>query len=262
MAKLADDGIGLCRHGRKRGGGFRSSIGPEPIHSLRASHSSRPEKSIAIERLVYRSFLDENSPDSVESSQALDVARRRYCGSLHRTGAEAIRPLRHSLLKKTLWRRVHWPRRSICRGSPRCAWERTFESVEREAGLDMVFETMGSNYGDFDNDGFLDMYLGTGEPSIATLVPNRMFKNVGGKRFSEITASSRTGHLQNGPGVACGDWDRDGDVDLFVETGGAVNGDKYHNLLFQNPGQGNHWLTVKLIGKKTNRAAPARASKW
>jgi ASPIC and UnbV len=55
--------------------------------------------------------------------------------------------------------------------------------------------------------------------------------------------------------VACGDWDQDGDVDIFVETGGAVNGDKYHNILFQNPGQGNHWLTVKLVGKKTNRAA-------
>ncbi len=130
-----------------------------------------------------------------------------------------------------------------------------FENVGREAGLDMVFATMGSNFGDFDNDGYLDMYLGTGEPNLATLIPNRMFKNVGGDRFSEITTSSGTGHLQKGHGVACGDWDRDGDVDLFVETGGAVNGDKYHNVLFQNPGQGNHWLTVKLVGKKTNRAA-------
>ena len=55
--------------------------------------------------------------------------------------------------------------------------------------------------------------------------------------------------------MACGDWDRDGDIDIFVETGGAVNGDRYHNILFQNPGQGNHWLTMKLVGKKTNRAA-------
>jgi ASPIC and UnbV/FG-GAP-like repeat len=130
-----------------------------------------------------------------------------------------------------------------------------FDNVGREAGLDMVFATMGSNFGDFDNDGWLDMYLGTGDPGLATLVPNRMFKNVGGERFSEITASSGTGHLQKGHGVACGDWDRDGDVDLFVETGGAVTGDRYHNILFQNPGQGNHWLTVKLVGKKTNRAA-------
>ena len=82
-----------------------------------------------------------------------------------------------------------------------------------------------------------------------------MFKNVAGKRFAEITASSGTGNLQKGHGVACADWDRDGDVDIFIEMGGAVNGDRYHNILFQNPGQGNHWLTVKLVGKKTNRAA-------
>jgi len=130
-----------------------------------------------------------------------------------------------------------------------------FENRTREAGLDLVFAPMGTNYGDFDNDGWLDFYLGTGEPSLATIVPNRMFKNVGGERFAEITASSRTGHLQKGHAVACGDWDNDGDIDLFIETGGAVNGDKYHNVLFQNPGQGNHWLTLKLVGKKTNRAA-------
>ena len=130
-----------------------------------------------------------------------------------------------------------------------------FENVTRPAGLDMVFATMGSNFGDFDNDGFLDMYLGTGEPSLATLVPNRMFRNVSGKRFADITASSGTGNLQKGHGIACGDWDRDGNVDLFAQMGGASNGDRYHNILFQNPGHSHHWLTVKLIGQKTNRAA-------
>jgi hypothetical protein len=130
-----------------------------------------------------------------------------------------------------------------------------FEDVSKAVGVDKVFATMGSNFGDFDNDGYLDFYLATGEPSFATLVPNRMFKNVDGKRFAEITATSGTGHLQKGHGVACGDWNRDGNIDLFVETGGAVPGDQYHNVLFQNPGQGNHWLTVKLIGKKSNRAA-------
>jgi hypothetical protein len=130
-----------------------------------------------------------------------------------------------------------------------------FEDLTSKAGLDMVFATMGSNYGDLDNDGFLDMYLGTGDPSFSTLVPNRMFKNVGGVRFAEITGTSGTGHLQKGHGVACGDWDRDGDLDIFIDMGGAVNGDKYHDILFQNPGQGNHWLTLKLVGKQTNRAA-------
>ncbi len=130
-----------------------------------------------------------------------------------------------------------------------------FEDRTKEAGLASVFAPMGCNFADFDNDGWLDFYLGTGDPSLATLVPNRMFKNVGGTRFADITGSSRTGHLQKGHGVACGDWDRDGDVDLFIEMGGATNGDKYHNVLFQNPGQGNHWLTVKLVGTKSNRSA-------
>ncbi len=136
-----------------------------------------------------------------------------------------------------------------------------FENVADTTGLDGAFATMGSNFADFDNDGWLDFYLGTGAPDLAALVPNRMFKNVGGRRFAEITASSGTGHLQKGHSVACGDWDRDGDIDLFVETGGAVDGDRYHNILFQNPGQGNHWLTLKLNGVKTNRAAMARGSR-
>ena len=130
-----------------------------------------------------------------------------------------------------------------------------FENKASEAGLDLVFATMGSNFGDFDNDGFLDFYLGTGDPDLSTLVPNRMFKNVAGKRFADITASSGTGNLQKGHGVSCADWDRDGDVDVFIEMGGVFKGDRYHNILFQNPGQGNHWLTVKLRGQKTNRAA-------
>ncbi len=130
-----------------------------------------------------------------------------------------------------------------------------FRDIAKEAGLDMVFTTMGSNFGDFDNDGFLDMYLGTGEPSLSTLIPNRMFKNMGGKRFEEITGSAGVGHLQKGHGVACGDWDRDGNTDVFIVMGGAVDGDRYHNILFQNPGHDRPWITVKLVGQKTNRAA-------
>jgi hypothetical protein len=132
---------------------------------------------------------------------------------------------------------------------------RGFLDVAKEAKLDAVYATMGSNFGDFDGDGFLDIYLGTGEPEIATLVPNRMFQNVEGRMFEDVTAASGTGHLQKGHGVSCGDWDRDGDVDLLVELGGAVPGDRYHNVLFQNPGTGNGWITLKLVGVKTNRAA-------
>jgi hypothetical protein len=130
-----------------------------------------------------------------------------------------------------------------------------FVNVAKEYGLEGVFITMGSNFADFDNDGWLDFYLGTGDPNLGTLVPNRMFRNLGGKRFVDITASSGTGNLQKGHGVACGDWDRNGSIDLFIEMGGAVNGDKYHNILFQNPGNQNSWTSVKLVGQSSNPVA-------
>src|SRR5262249_33440373 len=70
---------------------------------------------------------------------------------------------------------------------------RSFETATKDAGLDMLFSPRGSNFGDFANDGFLDFSPGTGDPEFSTLVPNRLFKNVDGRRFAEITGSSGTG---------------------------------------------------------------------
>jgi hypothetical protein len=130
-----------------------------------------------------------------------------------------------------------------------------FRDVTAELGIDRVVLPMGSNFGDLDNDGFLDIYLGTGRPSYSYLMPNVLLKNDSGRRFEDVTAATGTGHLQKGHGIAFADWDRDGDADIFLEAGGAAAGDRAHNVLFQNPGYGNHWLTVKLVGTRTNRAA-------
>jgi tetratricopeptide (TPR) repeat protein len=130
-----------------------------------------------------------------------------------------------------------------------------FSDVTKEVGLDRAMAPMGSNFGDVDNDGYLDIYLGTGDMSYEGLDVNLMFKNVQGERFEDVTTSSGTGHLQKGHGVSFADWDCDGDLDLFVELGGATPGDQGYNALFQNPGLGRHWLKIKLVGTKTNRAA-------
>jgi hypothetical protein len=135
-----------------------------------------------------------------------------------------------------------------------------FQDVTRDVGLDRELMPMGANFGDIDNDGFLDFYLGTGRMSLDVLVPNLMFKNDAGRRFDDVTMSSGTGHLQKGHGISFADFDCDGDLDLYVVAGGAVPGDRSFNLLFQNPslqksGRGRHWLKVKLVGTKTNRAA-------
>ena len=129
-----------------------------------------------------------------------------------------------------------------------------FRDVTVEAGLDRAMMSMGLNFGDIDNDGFLDFYLGSGNPSYASPIPNALFHNQGGKRFVDITASSGTGILPKGHGVAFADLDRDGDADLFVVMGGAVPGDRQMTRLFENPGNGNDWINVRLVGVKSNRA--------
>jgi hypothetical protein len=132
----------------------------------------------------------------------------------------------------------------------------TFTNVAPEMGLNTYAFAMGSNFGDVNNDGFLDMYLGTGNPLYESLVPNRLFLNLQGKGFTDVTASARVGHLQKGHGVSFADMDNDGDQDIYVEMGGAYPGDAYQNAFFLNPGQGrNNWIVLALEGKEANRAA-------
>ena len=131
----------------------------------------------------------------------------------------------------------------------------SFRDVTKEVGLDRVLMPMGANFGDVDNDGYLDIYLGTGAPSYAALVPNVLFRNHAGQYFADITASSRTGSLQKGHAVAIGPIFNDGQPAIFAQIGGMVPGDQYYNALFKNPGSGHSWIDIKLVGRKSNRAA-------
>jgi hypothetical protein len=131
----------------------------------------------------------------------------------------------------------------------------SFQDVTRDVGLDKSLMVMGANFGDIDNDGFLDLYLGTGNPSYASLVPNLLLRNKDGRSFVDVTASSGTGELHKGHGVAFADLDRDGDEEIVVEVGGATPGDAHALRLFENPGHANDWIALTLVGVRTNRAA-------
>jgi len=129
-----------------------------------------------------------------------------------------------------------------------------FEDVARESGLWRVTMAMGANFGDIDNDGYLDFYLGTGYPFYDGLMPNLMYRNKSGKGFADITTAGGFGHLQKGHGISFGDVDNDGDQDVFEQMGGAFPGDAFGNVLYENPGFGRHWIKVELHGVESNRS--------
>lgn len=128
-----------------------------------------------------------------------------------------------------------------------------FSDVTRDVGLAHPYLPMGANFGDLDNDGYLDVYLTTGDPDFTTLMPNVMLRNNRGASFQNVTTSGGFGHLQKGHGVAFADFDHDGDQDIYNQLGGFYPGDKFRNTLYLNPGHGNRFLFIDLVGTTSNR---------
>jgi len=87
------------------------------------------------------------------------------------------------------------------------------------------------------------------------VVPNRMFHNVEGKGFEEVSSAGNFGHIQKGHAIAFGDLDRDGDQDIYQVLGGAYEGDRFTNILYENPISDHNWLIVELQGTSSNRSA-------
>lgn len=131
-----------------------------------------------------------------------------------------------------------------------------FTDITKQVGLTNALFVMGSNYGDLDNDGWLDFYLGTGAPGYSAVVPNKMFRNNEGNGLQDVTTSGGFGVLQKGHGIGFGDLDNDGDQDIYSVFGGALDGDVFSNAFFLNPiGNQQSWVTLKLIGTTSNRMA-------
>ncbi len=122
----------------------------------------------------------------------------------------------------------------------------TFQDVTHEAGLARTYGAMAAQFGDIDNDGWLDIYLGNGGPPMDTYEPNILLRNTGQGTFVDITASAGVGNLGKGHGATFADYDRDGDLDLYAPIGGAMFGDRQPNSLYRNSGTSNHWLKLRL----------------
>lgn len=130
-----------------------------------------------------------------------------------------------------------------------------FTNLASEQGFEMPMLVMGANHGDLNNDGYLDAYFGTGAPELDDLLPNALFLNQRGKHFADVTMASGMASLQKGHAVAFADIDADGDQDIFEQMGGAKRVDKFRDAVYANPGFGNHWVGIRLIGVSSNRSA-------
>jgi len=133
----------------------------------------------------------------------------------------------------------------------------TFTDVTFQSKLYYPTGTMGAGVADLDNDGYPDVYIGTGDPQISRLEPNRLFRNNGDGTFADFTnfvGFARPGN--KGHGVAFVDIDDDGALDIFAQLGGHYPGDHTYNAFYHNlKAAQNHWLEVELRGVKSNRMA-------
>ena len=114
--------------------------------------------------------------------------------------------------------------------------------------------TLGSSWGDYDNDGDLDLFVANSGG-----FPARVFRNEGGGSFAQMGFSdlgSITTNIKGSNSCALADYDNDGDLDFYVansatNTGAPQNNDLYRN----NQGNLNNWISLKAVGTVSNFSA-------
>ena len=148
--------------------------------------------------------------------------------------------------------------------------EGSFDDLATPLGIGMATRWMsgwGLKFLDYDNDGNLDLILSNGFPDdlvqdfshqVSYQEPLLLFHNEG-KSFANVSQQSGPVFAKNfaSRGLAIGDFDNDGGIDVLlnVNDGAPV-------LLHNNVGRNNHWLGVKLVGRKCNPDAVGATLKW
>ena len=123
----------------------------------------------------------------------------------------------------------------------------TFTDVTTQSGAVNRTNALGATWADYDNDGFLDLYVVTNSAA----KPNRLFHNNGDGTFTDVASTVGVEAKKGGKGTDASfiDYNNDGFLDLFVCNAGRIG----PYLLFRNNGNGNNWLQVVLRGQQSNR---------
>ncbi|MFB0515579.1 MAG: LamG-like jellyroll fold domain-containing protein, partial [Candidatus Neomarinimicrobiota bacterium] len=102
----------------------------------------------------------------------------------------------------------------------------------------------GASWGDYDNDGDLDLFVTNSGKN------NFLYANNGDGTFAKVTSGPPVSDGGLSYGAAWGDYDNDGDLDLFV-----ANSEGENNFLYANNGSANHWINLQLVGTRSNISA-------
>jgi enediyne biosynthesis protein E4 len=124
----------------------------------------------------------------------------------------------------------------------------TFAKIADGPIVNDVGYSWGAGWADYDNDGFLDLFVANGPPA-GPGQNDFLYHNNGDGTFTKITTGSLVNDAAIGDGCAWGDFNNDGFLDLFV-----TNLNDQNNLLYQNNGNSNDWLAVQCVGRASNRA--------
>jgi enediyne biosynthesis protein E4 len=148
--------------------------------------------------------------------------------------------------------------------------DETFDDIAGPSGIANATKLMsgwGIKFFDYDNDGNLDLLIANGHPddliekiydTVTYREPLLLFRNTG---KGLVNVSRESGPIfsrqLSGRGLALGDFNNDGAVDVLIS-----NNDAAPVLLKNNAGLGNHWLGINLVGKSCNRDAVGARISW
>jgi tetratricopeptide (TPR) repeat protein len=123
----------------------------------------------------------------------------------------------------------------------------TFTDMRRTLNF-LPMGVMGVAAGDWDNDGCTDIVMGSGGPYAQQAEPYLFYHNNCDGTFTLQTPFAYRSMWGKGHGIAFGDYDHDGNLDVFMNNGGLYPGDLWPSVLLHNRGNSNHWLEVGLRG--------------